>query len=88
MQVRSMAVYACPHADYSLPSKGAIKDKQLDLVGLVRGETSMRTTLGLATSDKEELSRIALKGVVQPIFRDSGGGKGSAGVADGLRAHG
>ena len=36
-QVRSMAVYASPDTDYSLPSKSAIKDKQLELVELVGG---------------------------------------------------
>ena len=42
VQVRSMAAYACPDADYSLPSKSAIKDKKL--VKLVGGQTSVRPT--------------------------------------------
>ena len=37
VQVRSMAAYACPDADYSLPSKSAIKDKKLEQVELVGG---------------------------------------------------
>ena len=44
VQVRSMAAYACPDADYSLPSKGAIKDEKLELVELVGGQTSARIT--------------------------------------------
>ena len=88
VQVRSMAVYACPDADYSLPSKSAIKDKQFELVELVGGHTSVRTTFGASTPDEEGLFRVALKGAVQPIYSDSGVGKGSAGAADGLRAHG
>ena len=44
MQVRSITIYACPDADYSLPVKSAIKDKQLELVELVGGQrTSVRT---------------------------------------------
>ena len=44
VQVRSMAAYACPDADYSLPSKSSTKDKKLELVELVGGQTSVRTT--------------------------------------------
>ena len=47
VQVRSMAAYALPDADYRLPSKNAIKDKKLklaELVELVGGQTSVRTT--------------------------------------------
>ena len=44
VQVRSMTAYACPIADYSLPSKSAIKEKKLELVELLGGQTSVRTT--------------------------------------------
>ena len=44
VQVRSMATYACPDADYSLPSKSTEKDKTLELVELVGRQTSVRTT--------------------------------------------
>ena len=44
VQLRSMAAYACPDADDSLPSKSAIKDKKLKLVELVGGYMSERTT--------------------------------------------
>ena len=44
VQVRSTTAYACPIADYSLPSKSAIKEKKLELVELVGGQTSVRTT--------------------------------------------
>ena len=44
VQGRSVMAYACPNADYSLPSKSAIKDKKLELVELVGGYTSVRTT--------------------------------------------
>ena len=47
MQVRYMVAYACPDADYSLPSKSAIKYiklKLVELVELVGGRTSVRTT--------------------------------------------
>ena len=44
LQVRSMAAYVCPDADYSLLSKSATKDKKLELVELVGGRTSVRTT--------------------------------------------
>ena len=37
VHVRSMAAYACPDADYSLPSKSAIKEKKLELMELVGG---------------------------------------------------
>ena len=44
VQVRSMTAYACPNADYSLPSKSAVKAKKLELVELVERQTSVRTT--------------------------------------------
>ena len=44
VQVRYIAAYACPDADYSLRSKSAIKDMKLELVELVGGQTSVRTT--------------------------------------------
>ena len=44
VQLRSMAAYACPDADDSLPSKSAIKDKKLKLVGLVGRHMSERTS--------------------------------------------
>ena len=44
VQIRSMVVYTCPDADYSLPSKSATKDKKLELVELVGGQPSVRTT--------------------------------------------
>ena len=37
VQWRSVTAYAYPNADYSLPSKSAIKDKKLELVELVGG---------------------------------------------------
>ena len=48
-----MVVYACSDADYSLPSKSAIKDKQLELVELVGRHTSVRTAFGPTTPDEE-----------------------------------
>ena len=45
MQVRSTMVYACPDADYSMPMKSAIKDKHLELVRLVEGQTYVCTCL-------------------------------------------
>ena len=47
MQVRCLAACACPDADYSLPSKSTIKDKKLELVEQVGGQTSVRTTFDL-----------------------------------------
>ena len=44
VQVRSVVAYACTDADYSLPSKSAIEDKKLELMELVGGQTSVRTT--------------------------------------------
>ena len=44
MQVRSITEYACPDVDYSLPSESAIKEKNLELVELVGGQTSVCTT--------------------------------------------
>ena len=41
---RSTAAYACPDADYSLPSKCTIEDKKLELVELVGGQTPVHTT--------------------------------------------
>ena len=46
-----------------------IKDKQFELVELVGGQTSVRTTFGPATPDEGGLFRVALKGAVQPIIR-------------------
>ena len=42
-QVDSMAVYVCLDADYRLLSRRVIKGRQLELGGLVRGQTSVRT---------------------------------------------
>ena len=67
VQVRSMAVYACPDADYSLPSKSSINDKQLELVELVEGRTYVCIVFGPATPDAEGLFRVALKGAVHPV---------------------
>ena len=47
MQVKSMAAYTCPDADHSLPSMSSIKDKKFELVELVGGQTSVRTTFNL-----------------------------------------
>ena len=47
MQVRFLAACAYPDADYRLPSKSAIKDKKLELVAQVGGQTSARTTFDL-----------------------------------------
>ena len=44
VRVRSMALYACPDADYSLPSKSAIKDKKLEMAELVGRQMFVRTT--------------------------------------------
>ena len=44
MQVRFKAAHACTDADYNLPSKSAIKYKQVELVELVGAQTSVRTT--------------------------------------------
>ena len=52
VQVGSIAVYACPDTDCSLPSKSAIIDKQ-PLVELVEGLTSVRTTFGPTTPDEK-----------------------------------
>ena len=49
--VKSMAAYACSDTDYSLPSKSAIKDKKLELVELVGGQTSVRTTFDPGVED-------------------------------------
>ena len=54
VQVKYVTVYACPDADYSLPVKSAIKDKQLKLLGLVGRQTSVRTMFGPATPHEEE----------------------------------
>ena len=63
-----MTVYACPNAHYSLPVKSAIKEKQLELVELVGGQTSVRTMFGPVTPDEEELLRVALTGAVQAVL--------------------
>ena len=68
VQVRSMAVYACFDADYSLPSKTAVKDKQLELAELVGGQTSVCSTFRPAMPDEKGLFWVALKKVVQPII--------------------
>ena len=44
VQVGSMATYFCPDADCSLLSRSATKDKKSELVELVGGQTSVRTT--------------------------------------------
>ena len=52
VQVRSMAVYACHDAKYNLPTKSAIKDKQLELADLMGEHTSVRTAFGPKTPDE------------------------------------
>ena len=48
--------------------KSAIKDKELELVELVRGRTYVRTMFGPATPDEEEMSWVALSEAVQPVL--------------------
>ena len=68
VNVRSVTVYDYPDADYSLPMKSAIKEKQLKLMELVEGQTSWRTMFGPVTPHEEELLRAALTGAVQAVL--------------------
>ena len=58
VKVRFMAVYTCHDADY----------KQFELVGLVGGHMSVRTTFGPVTPYEGGLFRVTLKGAVQAFL--------------------
>ena len=86
VQVKYVTVYACPDADYSLPLKSAIKDKQLELLGLVGRQTSVRTMFGPATPHGEERFWVERTGRCRG-FITSGKCKGPTGSTGGFRVH-
>ena len=61
-------VHACPDADYSMPMKRAIEDKQVELVRVVGGQTYICTMFRPATPHEEELFRVTLTAGVQAVF--------------------
>ena len=86
VQVKSATIYACPDADYSLPVKSAIKDKKLELLELVGGQTSVCTMFGPAKPHEEKRFWVARTGRCRG-FIASGKCKGSAGATGGFRVH-
>lgn len=55
MKVQAVAVYARADAEYALPSKSAIKEKQMEAIKVVGGVAESAAPFGPAAPDNEHL---------------------------------
>lgn len=61
LALRKVAVYACEDADYTLPSKRAVKSSQLEALAAMKSVSEIHTPFGVGHQESGGLFRVSLE---------------------------